>query len=167
MQSEPRFFQNRHFYDSRGLFIEAWKKSSSSLPEFRQCNVSVSAKNVIRGLHFQTVNPQGKLVSVLSGWASDMIVDLRVGSPKYGVPVVFQLTPGASLYVPPGFAHGFHAVEDRTVFHYLCTEEWHQASDGGIYPLSFDWGISDPIVSQKDLALPRLNDFQSPFKYEG
>jgi len=167
MRSEPSLFQNRHFYDSRGLFIEAWKKSSSLFPEFKQCNVSVSAKNVIRGLHFQAVNPQGKLVSVLRGLAIDMVVDLRVGSPNFGRPAVFKLEPGVSLYVPPGFAHGFHAVEDSTVFHYLCTEEWHQASDGGIYPLSFDWGVNDPIVSPKDLALPRFNDFQSPFKYEG
>lgn len=154
-------------WDHRGAFSEIYKRSE--YPSMRQSNVSMSYKNVVRGLHFQTTKAQGKLVRALSGAVLDVVLDLRVGSETYGKIESFLLKPdGLSVYIPPGFAHGFWALED-SLFHYSCTEEYNKESDTGIHPLDEDlplpWkGCRDLIISSKDLALQKFDKFQSPFR---
>lgn len=159
------------FRDSRGSFTELYRKSSlGNFPEFVQDNQSESAEGVVRGIHFQGRNPQGKLVRVTRGSVIDVAVDLRVGSPTYGVVDEFLLRPDDfAVYIPPGYGHGFWAITDAT-FHYKCTQEYDAESDGGIN--SLDPGVKYPWsggvglhISDKDRKLPNLAEFQSPFVY--
>jgi dTDP-4-dehydrorhamnose 3,5-epimerase len=155
--------------DRRGFFSEVFRKEWG-LPEFVQDNCSTSIPGVVRGLHFQKKNPQGKYVRCLSGLMLDVAVDLRIGSATYGRVDVFQLSPtGDSVYIPPGFAHGFMAI-DRSVLYYKCTTYYDADSDGGINPMddsmNLPWiGRKDLIVSDKDLSLPKIADFWSPFSF--
>jgi dTDP-4-dehydrorhamnose 3,5-epimerase len=167
-------FFPRVFADGRGSFFESYSarvfEQAGISETFVQDNQSVSQKNVLRGLHFQ--NPpyaQGKLVRVISGRALDVVVDLRKGSVTYGqvVPVLLEAGRNNMLYVPTGFAHGFVALEDNTIFHYKCTNFYHPAADSGLRwndpDLSIDWGVTDPLVSEKDQKLPFFKGFDSPF----
>ncbi|CAN5911279.1 dTDP-4-dehydrorhamnose 3,5-epimerase [soil metagenome] len=167
-------FFPRVFGDSRGAFFESYSarvfEQACITDPFVQDNQSVSQKNVLRGLHFQ--NPpyaQGKLVRVISGRALDVAVDLRKNCPTYGevVKVLLEAEKHNMLYIPPGFAHGFVALEDQTVFFYKCTNFYHPASDSGLRwndpDLNIDWGVTDPLVSEKDQQLPFLKEFDSPF----
>lgn len=160
---------SRVYEDRRGWFVETFRKEWD-LPDFVQDNCSSSVPGTVRGLHFQTNKPQGKLVRCLSGLILDVALDLRVGSPTFGKFDVFQLHPeGDSVYIPPGFAHGFMAI-DRSIFYYKCTERYDSASDGGISPtdpdLNLPWSNSqNAIISEKDSKLPRLADFKSQFVY--
>jgi dTDP-4-dehydrorhamnose 3,5-epimerase len=96
-------------------------------------------------------------------------VDLRKSSPTYGeaVKVLLEAEKHNMLYIPPGFAHGFVALEDQTVFFYKCTNFYHPASDSGLRwndpDLNIDWGVTDPLVSEKDQKLPFFKEFDSPF----
>lgn len=159
----------RVYEDERGWFTECHRKAWD-LPEFVQDNCSSSRPGVVRGLHFQTRNPQGKLVRCLAGQILDVALDLRMGSPTYGQWEMFQLHPeGDSVYIPPGFAHGFIAI-DRSILFYKCTTEYDGASDGGINPLDLSlrlpWAARSPLIlSDKDRALPMLREFKSPFTF--
>lgn len=159
------------FNDERGMFRELHKESVLPKIKFKQWNISYSKLNVVRGMHFQTNNPQGKLVRSVGGCIIDCVVDLRKGSLLYGQTENFILFKGGdAIYVPPGFAHGFWAYSGpEAVLLYACTEEYDPKSDGGINPLdpslSFPWkDESRLIVSEKDKNLPFLKGFQSPFK---
>lgn len=148
------------FSDERGLFKETFKKSEFQSygiqTEFVQDNVSKSQKNVLRGLHFQR-DPyaQGKLVGVMKGEVIDVAVDLRKGSKTYGKYVSIKLNEdnNTMLWVPPGFAHGFIALEE-TIVHYKVTKEYNKDSEGGIIwndPLvNVNWPIDNPLLSSKD-----------------
>ena len=153
--------QPKIFKDERGLFFESWNesvfKSHGINISFIQDNHSVSKKNVLRGLHFQN-HPygQGKLVRVTKGSALDVVLDLRKDSKTYGKHFKLKLSDQNStmLWIPYGFAHGFIALEDQTVFQYKCDELYHPESEGCIAwndpSLKIDWGIKNPIVSSKD-----------------
>jgi dTDP-4-dehydrorhamnose 3,5-epimerase len=162
---------NKVYSDLRGSFTETYKRSVYPLPQFKQWNVSVSHYNVIRGLHYQAKNSQGKLVRVLRGAVVDVVVDIRTGSPTYGKMEQFYLTPdGLSVYVPVGFAHSFWVTDvDETIVQYGCTEEYDSTSDGGISPIDPDmpypWKEKSCIISDKDKSYPKLKDFKSPFKF--
>jgi dTDP-4-dehydrorhamnose 3,5-epimerase len=161
---EPRVFS-----DARGSFLETYKRSdfleSGITEEFVQDNHSRSAEGVLRGLHYQRPpHAQGKLVRVVLGRAWDVAVDIRPSSPTFGT-WVSAFLDGSDLhmlYIPPGFAHGFVALEDDTDFVYKCTAEYHKASEGGIRwndpDLSIEWPIHAPTVSEKDQALPRFKE---------
>jgi dTDP-4-dehydrorhamnose 3,5-epimerase len=125
---------------------------------------------VLRGLHFQKPPyAQGKLVRVASGSALDVALDIRKNSPTYGQHITCLLNTEQSnmFYIPPGFAHGFTALEDNTTFLYKCTGYYVPAAEGGVYwndpDLGIDWGVTDPLVSEKDKGLPRLAALYSPF----
>ncbi len=146
--------------DERGLFKEIFKKSefeSFGIPtEFVQDNVSKSQKNVLRGLHFQRdPHAQGKLVGVMKGEVLDVAVDLRKDSRTYGQYVLIKLNENNNrmLWVPPGFAHGFLALEESIV-HYKVTKEYNKDSEGGIIwndPfVNVDWPTDRPLLSSKD-----------------
>lgn len=150
------------FSDTRGMFKETFKKSDFEAfgitTEFVQDNVSRSQKNVIRGLHFQRYpHTQGKLVGVMKGKILDIAVDLRKDSKTYGKYVSVELNDenNRMLWVPPGFAHGFIALEESIV-HYKVTNEYNKDSEGGIIwndPfIKVKWPIEHPLLSDKDMT---------------
>ena len=154
--------QPKIFKDERGFFLESWNKSlfkSLGLNmSFIQDNQSVSKKNVLRGLHFQNnPNGQGKLVRVTKGSVIDVALDIRKESKTYGKHFKYKLSDknATMIWIPYGFAHGFIALEDQTVFQYKCDAFYHKESEECIAwndpSLGIDWGIKNPIVSSKDL----------------
>lgn len=156
------------YRDSRGYFFESFNKEKFSQLgleyDFVQDNQSFSVKGTVRGLHFQAdPHAQGKLVWVTSGRVLDVVVDIRKNSPDYGKVIEIELDSRhfRMLFIPPGFAHGFSAMED-SVFQYKCTSHYTKAAEMGIHPLdrslNIDWRTENPIISEKDAALP---DFQS------
>lgn len=166
--------QPRIFEDSRGYFFESYNRealaSQGINAEFVQDNQSLSQKGVLRGLHFQMPPyTQGKLVTVIKGAVLDVAVDLRKGSPTYGKHVAIELTEKnkTMFWVPEGFAHGFVTLEDNTIFSYKCTNFYHKESERSILwndpEIGIEWGIRDPLLSEKDIAGLRLEEFDSPF----
>ena len=162
------------FADDRGYFFESYSHQrflAAGLDlNFVQDNESRSSKGVLRGLHFQN-NPsaQGKLVRVMRGAVLDVAVDIRKNSPTYGKYVSIVLT-GENKYmywIPAGFAHGFLTLEDDTVFLYKCTNIYNKESEGSIRwndpDLNIDWGMENPILSEKDKISPLFKDFKSSF----
>ena len=162
------------FGDDRGYFFESYNQDKfikAGLDmAFRQDNESKSKRGVLRGLHFQAPpHAQGKLVRVMKGAVMDVAVDIRRNSPTYGQWGSIVLTGDNKLifWVPEGFAHGFVCLEDDTVFFYKCTDVYNKQAEGSIIwndpDLRIDWGIADPLVSEKDAAAPLFRDFTSPF----
>lgn len=164
------------FKDGRGIFTEIYKYSDFSKADikehFLQDNYSRSAKNVLRGLHYQK-NPraQGKLVQCLKGRIFDVAVDIRKGSPTYGRWVGFELTGDNNLmlYIPPAFAHGFVVLSNSAEFIYKCTEEYNPEYDRGIIwndpDIRINWPVRKPILSEKDRRHPMLKDADNNFRY--
>lgn len=157
------------FRDARGWFLESFNKASFEeatgiTDPFVQDNESLSQAGVVRGLHFQ-VEPYGqaKLVRVIRGAVLDVCLDIRPESPTFGQHLSFELNGDEKtmLYVPLGFAHGFRTLEDGTIFNYKCSGYYHPASERSILwndpALGIDWGISDPVLSAKDLGGVPLN----------
>lgn len=174
----PKLIMPDVFGDDRGYFFESFsgaKYQAVGIPvdRFVQDNVSRSKKGVVRGLHYQAPPfEQGKLVQVLSGRVLDVALDIRVGSPTYGQHVMAELSEEnhQQFWIPAGFAHGFLALEDETVFLYKVTNPYDKASDRGVLwndpALEIEWlEIGMPLVSEKDAALPRLSDLTSEFSY--
>ena len=159
------------FSDDRGYFIEIFNEkrfAELELPsDFAQDNLSVSKKNVIRGLHFQEEpHAQGKLVRVIRGAALDVAVDIRKNSPTFGKHEAVMLTESNNhlLWIPQGFAHGFAALDDNTVFHYKCTTLYNKSAESGILfddtELAIKWNVKNPVVSPKDLELMTFADYK-------
>ena len=162
------------FADNRGYFFESWGKAAFEKEglhlNFVQDNQSLSAKGVLRGLHFQ--NPpfaQGKLVSVIKGTVLDVVVDIRKNSATFGkhFSLVLSGENKTSFWIPPGFAHGFITLEEDTIFSYKCTEVYNKQSEGSIVwndkDLNIDWGMEDPIVSGKDAESPTFAKLSTQF----
>lgn len=157
--------------DERGFFLESWKASSygkHGLPAtFAQANVSRSEKGVLRGLHYQYRQPQGKLVYVLEGRIFDVAVDIRPGSASFGQWAGVELSSQnhRQLYVPEGFAHGFIVLSDSALFHYYCTTEYAPQFEVAIAWNDPDIGVKWPCepksLSDKDGNAPRLCDLPS------
>jgi len=158
------------FGDTRGFFMETWNQtrySEQGLPGvFVQDNLSFSSKGVLRGLHFQNPNGQGKLVYVLQGQVFDVAVDIRVGSPTFGESVGVSLSSEnkRQFYIPAGFAHGFCVTSETVLFAYKCTEMYQPQSEHGVNwldpDLGIQWPIEKPLLSKKDLINPRLKDIE-------
>lgn len=164
------------FGDERGYFIPYFIKNNLKFAnidfDVKQCNRSKSAKGVLRGLHFQTgEDAQAKIVEVISGAALDIVLDLRKDSPTYMQHRGFFLTEKDNLllYVPKGFAHGFLAVEDNTIFQYLVDNDYRPEAEDGVLiddpELGIDWsdikkayGIDEYIISEKDRKYIPLKD---------
>ena len=168
----------RRFGDDRGFFSESWNKrtlaSHGIETEFVQDNHSMSATvGTVRGLHFQAPpSAQAKLVRCGRGAFFDVAVDIRRGSPTYGQWVGYELSfdNGHQLLVPEGFLHGFVTRTPDTEIIYKCSDYCDAAADGAVAwdSCGIDWGIDGaPILSEKDAAAQTLNDFESPFVYEG
>ncbi len=162
------------FGDDRGYFLETYHydefKKAGIDAVFVQDNQSKSKRGVLRGLHFQTKRPQGKLVRVIKGEVFDVGVDLRKNSPTFGkwVGAVLSDENKRQLYIPAGFAHGFLVLSDEAEFVYKCTDFYDPQNEGGIIyndpDININWPISgdmEILLSQKDRALPSLKSFQN------
>ena len=156
------------FGDSRGFFYESYNKAryreAGISGDFVQSNVSRSAKGVLRGLHYQWPNPQGKLVSVLEGEVFDVAVDIRKGSPNFGQWLGVMLTADnhRHFWIPEGFAHGFCVVSEFATFTYQCTALYDPKADAGVRWndefFGIDWPSGDPLLSSKDAKAPFLEE---------
>lgn len=154
------------FGDHRGFFYESYNKAMYAElgihADFVQANVSRSARGVLRGLHYQWPNPQGKLVSVLDGEVYDVAVDIRRGSPTFGQWAGVMLTAENKrhFWIPEGFAHGFCVLSEFATFSYQCTALYDREADAGVRwddpAIGVDWPISDPLLSEKDAKAPML-----------
>lgn len=154
--------------DQRGYFKEQWKSSgytAAGLPEkFVQSNISRSGPGVMRGLHYQNPQPQGKLVSVLEGSIYDVAVDIRSDSPtfKQWAGVELSARNHRQLYVPEGFAHGFCVLGEGALMSYLCTSEYVAEFDEALAWDDPDIGVKWPLesfdLSARDRTAPRLRD---------
>ena len=163
------------FEDARGFFLESYSQQefekNGITINFVQDNHSLSVqKGVLRGLHFQkSPYAQTKLVRVTRGKAYDVILDLRKNSETFGQWAGFELSAEnfQMLLIPRGFAHGFLTLEDNTEFQYKCDEFYHPEADSGIVwndpELKINWGIENPILSEKDAELGFFKDLRSPF----
>lgn len=163
---EVLIVEPRVFGDQRGYFLETFQteryKQAGIVGPFVQDNVSRSRKGILRGLHFQNPNPQGKLVHVLEGEVFDVAVDLRRGSETFGrwVGVYLSAENHRQLWVPPGFAHGFCVTSDTALFCYKCTDFYDKDSEGCVAwndpDIGIQWPIAEPGLSERDAAAPRL-----------
>ncbi|MBL6730947.1 MAG: dTDP-4-dehydrorhamnose 3,5-epimerase [Bacteroidia bacterium] len=166
--------QPKVFGDERGYFFESFRddvlNNHGVSSKFVQDNQSKSNKGILRGLHFQKApHAQGKLVTVVKGSVLDIALDIRTNSPTYGHHFAIELNEvnKTIFYIPPGFAHGFLTLEDNTLFSYKCTNYYNLESEGSVLwnsaSLNIDWGIENPILSEKDKTAPNFTDFKSPF----
>ena len=167
------------FGDHRGFFLETYQadryRAAGIASPFVQDNLSCSRRGVLRGLHLQNPNPQGKLVQVLQGAVFDAVVDVRVGSPFFGKWVGVELSQEnkRQVWVPPGFAHGFCVTSEVALFHYKCTEYyspqhelsilWSDSDIGIRWPLDIDVSLSDKdrkALSLVDIPTDKLIKFE-------
>ncbi len=156
-----KIIEPKVFGDERGFFYESYSKAKyEGLPymdkEFVQDNVSFSEKGVLRGLHYQWPNPQGKLVSVLQGEVLDVAVDIRRGSETFGKHVAVKLSAEnkRQFWVPRGFAHGFVVLSDTAMFSYKCDDLYSPKDEHSVLwkdeDIEIDWLLSDIQTSEKD-----------------
>jgi dTDP-4-dehydrorhamnose 3,5-epimerase len=177
MQFEPTeipevvLIRPKVFGDPRGYFFESWEERKFAAAgldvKFVQDNHSRSARNILRGLHYQIQQAQGKLVRVVTGAVFDVAVDIRRSSPTFGRWVGVTLTEENHhmLWVPPGFAHGFLVLSESADFLYRCTDFWAPAHERAIQwndtDLNIDWPLPEgvqPLLSAKDQVAKRFRD---------
>jgi dTDP-4-dehydrorhamnose 3,5-epimerase len=162
------------FNDSRGYFSETFNakryKDLGINLDFVQDNISVSKKGTLRGLHYQVPpKAQGKLCHVIKGRVLDVAVDLRFGSPTFGQHFIIELseTNHTQILIPAGFAHGFAVLSDEAIFQYKCSEFYSKEHERAIRfddpDLNINWGIENPIVSDKDRSGKFFKDIDKDF----
>ncbi len=160
------------FDDARGSFIKTFHATTLAQHgidfQLKESYFSISNKNVVRGMHFQTPPHQhAKIVFCPQGAILDVIVDLRKASPTYGQHFATELSAAnhKAYYIPEGFAHGFKALTEGAITYYLVSSEYSQQHDTGIRydSIGYDWQLPAPIISTRDLSFPTLQDFDSPF----
>ncbi|EMA7645953.1 dTDP-4-dehydrorhamnose 3,5-epimerase [Yersinia enterocolitica] len=156
-----KIIQPKVFGDARGFFLETFEKRRYQEMldidlDFVQDNHSRSSCGVLRGLHFQKINPQGKLVRVVRGEVFDVAVDIRLGSPTYGAweGVILSEENKTQFWVPPGLAHGFVVLSDVADFEYKCTDYYNPAHEGCLLwndpAVGIEWPLENPLLSEKD-----------------
>ena len=161
--------EKKKFKDSRGYFLELYKKKIINKDLFFTC-ISFSKKNVIRGLHIQTKNTQAKYVSVLKGKILDVVVDLRKNSKTFGkfFKIILSEKNSKSLFIPEGFAHGFCGLEKENYMLYSCSNYRNKNSEIGIIwndkDLKISWPNVKKIISRKDQNNISFKDFKQKFK---
>lgn len=156
------------FSDDRGTFFESWRRDRyevAGIPgPFVQDNVATSRRGVVRGLHYQWPEPQGKLVMAVSGEVFDVAVDVRRGSQTLGQWYGHHLSAdeGTQLWVPEGFAHGYEALSETATFAYKCTRAYRPDADHAVRwddpVINVNWSVADPVLSAKDATAPRLDE---------
>ena len=161
--ADVKILEPKVFGDERGFFLESWNQqffANNALPaKFVQDNHSRSQQGVLRGLHYQIKNPQGKLVRVSQGEVFDVAVDMRQSSPQFGqwAGVLLSESNKRQLWVPPGFAHGFYVVSQSADFQYKCTDyyapEYERSLSWNDANVGVEWPIIDgqaPVLAAKD-----------------
>ena len=162
------------FHDDRGYFAETFSlkkyKDHGLSPDYVQDNISVSKKGTLRGLHYQVPpKAQAKLCHVIKGSVLDVAVDLRFGSPTFGQHLAVELSEKnhTQIYIPAGFAHGFAVLSDEAIFQYKCSEFYSKAHERAIRfddpDLNINWGIENPIVSEKDKSAKFFKEIADGF----
>ena len=157
--------QNKRFDDNRGYFRELLIEKKIK-KKFCFNVVSVSKKNVIRGLHFQIKRPQGKFISVIKGKIIDVAVDLRKDSKTFGkhFKIILSEKNCTSIFIPEGFAHGFGGLGSENIIVYSCTNYRYQKGERGLLwndkDLKINWGIKRPILSIKDKINLTFKEYQ-------
>lgn len=162
------------FNDARGYFSETYHanryKENGIDVDFVQDNISVSKKGTLRGLHYQIPpKAQGKLCQVLKGCVLDVAADIRFGSPTFGKYAVVELSAEnhTQILIPPGFAHGFVVISDEAVFSYKCSNFYSKEHERTIRfddpDLNINWGIENPIISEKDRTAGFFKDIERDF----
>ena len=172
---EVKILNPKIHIDERGCFFESFKSSFNNdnhLPStFVQDNEVWSGKGVLRGLHYQLNNPQGKLVRAVVGSILDVAVDIRLGSPTFGKFVMAELSSKNKkiFYIPEGFAHGYLVTSDESVVLYKCTNLYNPNDEYGIKwddnDIGINWNYSSPIISEKDNKLPTIDNQKFLPKY--
>ena len=169
----PLIIEPTVFSDDRGFFLESWNAALFAEIglnlDFVQDNHSRSARGILRGLHFQNPNPQGKLVRVVSGRVYDVVVDLRRSSQNFGKWAGVELSAANKriFWVPPGFAHGFVSLEDGTEFLYKCTAFYEPAAEHSLLwndpEIGIIWPeeVGDPQLSANDRAGKKLREIEA------
>lgn len=170
---DVKIIESAVFGDERGFFMETWNQQkfedlvTGKPTRFVQDNHSKSKKGILRGLHYQTENTQGKLVRVVSGEVFDVAVDVRKGSATFGqwVGVYLSAENKRQLWVPEGFAHGFYVTSEEAEFVYKCTDYYHPASEKSIAwndtDIDIVWPLYDaPLMSEKDAKGLLLKDVE-------
>jgi dTDP-4-dehydrorhamnose 3,5-epimerase len=166
--------QSKVLADPRGTFFKTFQtpifEDAGLRCDWHEEYFSVSAKNVIRGMHFQLPPADhAKAVFCLTGEVLDVVVDLRRGSPTFRMARSFTLSAenGRGLYLPTGCAHGFLSLSDTSGMYYKVTSVHSPEHDAGILwnSIGFDWGVDDPTLSERDKNHPALTDFDSPFAF--
>ncbi|MFE8148792.1 dTDP-4-dehydrorhamnose 3,5-epimerase [Brenneria goodwinii] len=158
---DAKIIQPKVFGDARGFFLETFEKKRYQQMlnidlDFVQDNHSRSSKGVLRGLHFQRTNPQGKLVRVVRGEVFDVAVDIRPDSPTYGKwqGVILSEENKTQFWLPPGLAHGFIVLSDIADFEYKCTDYYNPQDEGCLLwsdpDIGIEWPRVDPLLSEKD-----------------
>ena len=169
---DVRLIRPRTFADSRGSFVKTFHA-----PAFQNAGIgfipqeeffSVSHKNVIRGMHFQTPpQAQARLVYCLAGRILDVVMDLRKNSPAFSRVVARELSAAnrEMLFIPEGFAHGFLSLEDHSLVGYSASRPHSPPHDAGIAwnSIGFQWPVASQILSGRDQNFPSLHEFQSPY----
>lgn len=159
--ADVKIIQPKVFYDDRGFFLETFEQRRyqqllNITDDFVQDNYSRSTKGVLRGLHFQYKNPQGKLVRVVRGEVFDVVVDIRPSSPTYGQweGIVLNEENKQQCWIPPGLAHGFLVLSEVADVEYKCTDYYNPSAEGCLLwndpVVGVEWPIETPILSEKD-----------------
>lgn len=156
------------FTDPRGFFMETYQRRKYRQrgiePRFVQDNLSFSVKGALRGLHYQKMHPQAKLVQAITGEIFDVVVDIRPGSRGFGrwTGIVLSDQNRLQVLIPEGFAHGFCTLSETARVWYKCSDYYRPEDEGGIHwkdpDLRIDWPVEKPLLSLKDRRLPRLRD---------
>ena len=163
-----KVFDKQTFKDSRGFFRELFLKKHIK-KELIFDVMSLSKKNVVRGLHLQTKRPQAKLITVLRGKIFDVCLDCRKNSKTFGkyFKIILSENKNQSLFIPEGFAHGFCTLSDKTIVHYKCSDYRHQNSEVGILwndrEIDIKWPIKKAIISKKDKKNFSFKEFRKKF----
>jgi len=158
---DVKIIQPKVFGDNRGFFLETFEKKRYQERlnieyDFVQDNHSRSSKHVLRGLHFQTKNPQGKLVRVVCGEVFDVAVDIRKNSSTFGAwaGTILSEDNKSQMWIPPGLAHGFLVLSNIADFEYKCTDYYNPQGEGCIVwndpHIAIDWPVKNPLLSEKD-----------------
>ena len=160
-----KIIKTKMFFDKRGFFKEIFKNKLIK-KNFKFDVMSLSKKNVIRGLHIQTKKPQAKVITVVYGKIMDVAVDLRKSSKTFGkyYSLIISDKSEYSFYVPEGFAHGFLCLSDKCIVHYKCSEYRHKESETTLdwrdQEVKIKWPIKKPILSKKDKIGKNLEFFR-------
>jgi dTDP-4-dehydrorhamnose 3,5-epimerase len=156
------------FGDARGFFLETYNerryREAGLDAAFVQDNVSFSRRGILRGLHYQNPNPQGKLLQVLQGEVFDVAVDVRRGSPTFGKwhGLILSGENKRQFYIPPGFAHGFLVTSESALFQYKCTQLYSPKDEMAVRwddpAIGIQWPLKEPLLSERDTKALRLQD---------